>query len=40
MPKNDDIVGAEAGLLTLRETLGVPIVDVPTFWQKLTEVEG
>lgn len=34
----DYIVSADADLLILREVQGIPIVDVPTFWQKLTEV--
>jgi len=31
----DYIVSADADLLTLREVQGIPIVDVPTFWQAL-----
>jgi len=31
------IVSADADLLSLREVRGIPIVDVPAFWQKLSE---
>lgn len=34
----DYVVSADADLLTLGEVQGIPIVDAPTFWQKLTEV--
>jgi predicted nucleic acid-binding protein len=33
----DYLVSADADLLSLREVEGIPIVDVPTFWQKLAE---
>ena len=33
----DYIVSADADLLSLREVQGIPIVDAPTFWQKLAE---
>lgn len=31
----DYVVRADADLLTLREIQGIPIVDIPTFWQAL-----
>ena len=31
----DYLVSADADLLTLREVQGIPIVDIPTFWQAL-----
>lgn len=31
------IVSADADLLSLREVQAIPIVDVPTFWQKLSD---
>jgi hypothetical protein len=31
------VVRADADLLSLREVRGIPIVDVPTFWQRLAE---
>jgi hypothetical protein len=37
-PDDDEFlecVGADAKSFTLREVQGVPIVDVPTFWQAL-----
>lgn len=33
----DDIVSADADLLSVREVRGIPIVDVPDFWRKLSE---
>jgi len=33
----DYVVSADADLLTLREVRGIPIVDAPTFWRRLTE---
>ena len=33
----DCLVSADADLLSLREVRGIPILDVPTFWQKLVE---
>lgn len=35
----DYVVSADADLLSLREVRGIPIVDVPTFWQRLAEHE-
>lgn len=35
----DYLVSADADLLSLGEIQGIPIVDAPTFWQRLTEVE-
>jgi putative PIN family toxin of toxin-antitoxin system len=32
----DYIVSADADLLTLREVRGIPIIDAPAFWQRLT----
>ena len=34
----DYIVSADADLLILQEVQGIPIVEVPTFWRRLTEV--
>jgi putative PIN family toxin of toxin-antitoxin system len=31
------VVSADADLLSLREVQGIPILDVPAFWQKLAE---
>ena len=33
----DYVVSADADLLSLREVRGIPILDVPTFWQRLAE---
>jgi predicted nucleic acid-binding protein len=33
----DYLVSADADLLSLREVQGIPILDVPAFWQKLAE---
>jgi putative PIN family toxin of toxin-antitoxin system len=33
----DYLVSADADLLSLREVQGIPIVDIPAFWQKLAE---
>jgi predicted nucleic acid-binding protein len=33
----DYVVSADADLLSLREVRGIPIIDVPTFWQRLAE---
>jgi predicted nucleic acid-binding protein len=33
----DYLVSADADLLSLREVRGIPILDVPAFWQKLAE---
>lgn len=33
----DCLVSADADLLSLREIEGIPVLDVPTFWQKLRE---
>lgn len=33
----DYMVSADADLLSLREVRGIPILDIPTFWQKLSE---
>ena len=33
----DYLVSADADLLSLREVRGIPIVDTPTFWRRLTE---
>ena len=33
----DYVVSADADLLSLREVHGIPILDVPTFWQRLAE---
>lgn len=33
----DYLVSADADLLSLREVQGIPILDIPTFWQKLAE---
>jgi predicted nucleic acid-binding protein len=33
----DYVVSADADLLSLREVRGIPILDVPTFWQTLSE---
>jgi putative PIN family toxin of toxin-antitoxin system len=32
----DCVVSADADLLSLREVHGIPILDVPAFWQKLS----
>ena len=31
------VVSADADLLSLREVRGIPILDIPTFWQRLSE---
>ena len=36
----DYVVSADADLLSLREVRGIPLLDVPTFWQTLTEHRG
>ncbi len=33
----DYVVSADADLLSLREVRGIPILDAPTFWRRLTE---
>ena len=33
----DYVVSADADLLSLREVHGIPIIDVPTIWQKMVE---
>jgi predicted nucleic acid-binding protein len=33
----DYVVSADADLLSLQEVRGIPIVDVPAFWRKLSE---
>jgi len=33
----DYVVSADADLLSLREVRGIPILDIPTFWQRLSE---
>jgi predicted nucleic acid-binding protein len=32
----DYVVSADADLLSLRQVRGIPILDVPAFWQKLS----
>jgi len=34
----DYVVSADADLLSLREVRGIPILDAPTFWRRLTEL--
>jgi putative PIN family toxin of toxin-antitoxin system len=33
----DYLVSGDADLLVLRDVRGIPIIDVPTFWQRLVE---
>ena len=33
----DYVVSADADLLSLRDVRGIPILDAPTFWRRLTE---
>jgi len=33
----DDVVSADDDLLSLREVRGIPILDAPTFWRRLSE---
>jgi predicted nucleic acid-binding protein len=35
----DYIVTADKGLLSLGEIANIPIMDVPMFWRKLTELD-
>jgi len=36
----DYVVSADTDLLSLREVQGIPVVDVPTFWQALVASAG
>jgi putative PIN family toxin of toxin-antitoxin system len=36
----DYVVSADADLLSLGDVRGIPILDVPTFWQKLSEQQS
>ena len=33
----DDVVSADDDLLSLREVRGIPILDAPTFWRRLSD---